>query len=258
MIKAIIVDDDARHLESLVALLNEDFKHVEILATSTSVPDAAMKIDTLKPQLVFLDIEMSPYTGFDLLEMVNERDFEVIFTTSYNHYAVQAIKESALDFIEKPIDRQALSDALQRYREKEGKLKMQNLLSNFKRDNEAQIIVLTDTDGLHFYELRNIVRCKSDNSYTTFYIRDKDSKASAAIKMLVSKPISYFEDFLVGKGIFFRVHNQHLVNINHIVKYVRYDGGYLVMADHSGESIPVARSRKDDFMGFLRSKGIIL
>ena len=257
MIRTIIVDDDKLHLQSLVDLLGEHFKHVEILATSANVPDAANKIAALKPQLVFLDIEMSPYTGFDLLEMVNERDFEVIFTTSYNRYAIQAIKASALDFIEKPLDKDSLGEALLRYKEKSGKMKIQNLLSNFKRDDDAQIIVLTDKSGLHFHELRNIVCCKSDNSYTDFYIRDKD-RNTTTIKMLVSKPISDFEEFLVGKGFFYRVHNQHIVNINYIKKFVKDSGSYLVMNYHPGEMIPVARSRKDDFVIFLRSKGIML
>ena len=176
MIRTIVVDDDVLHLQSLVGLLGEHFKQVEILATSTDVPDAAKKIDELKPQLVFLDIEISPYTGFDLLEMVDNRDFEVIFTTSYNRYAVQALKASALDFIEKPIDKDSLGEALLRYKEKTGKLKMQNLLVNFKLSNEDQKIALSDKSGLHFYELKNIVRCQSENSYTEFHILGESQK----------------------------------------------------------------------------------
>jgi len=256
MIKAIIVDDDARHLESLVALLNEDFKHVEILATSTSVPDAAKKIDALKPQLVFLDIEMSPYTGFDLLEMVNERDFEVIFTTSYNQYAIQAIKASALDFIEKPINANILCEALARYREKTGKARMVNLLANFKLKEEDQKIALYVKGGLSFFEVRRIVRCQSDNSYTEFFIQD-DEKINETIRIEVSKGLTCFEDFLIEKGFFFRVHNKHIVNINHIKRYVREDGGYLIMNDKSKVTVPIARNRKEDFILFLRKKEII-
>lgn len=258
MIRTIIVDDDALHIQSLVDLLHADFKHVEIMATCSNVPDAASKINELKPQLVFLDIEMSPYSGFDLLEMVDERDFEVIFTTSYNRYAIQAIKASALDFIEKPLDKANLADALHRYKEKTGKSKMQNLIANFKLSNEEQKIGLTDKDGVHFYELKNIVRCQSDNSYTEFYILGESRKAGEVIRIVISKGINDFEDFLLEKGFFYRVHNQHLININHINKYVRNNGGYLVMDDNSGGSIPVARARKDDFLNFLRSKGIIL
>lgn len=257
MIKAIIVDNDAHHLESLVALLNEVFKHVEILATSTSVPDAAKKIDALKPQLVFLDIEMSPYTGFDLLEMVSDRDFEVVFTTNYNKYAIQAIKASALDFIEKPINVDSLREALDRYREKTGKARMVNLLANFKLKEEDQKIALFVKGGLSFFEVGRILRCQSDNAYTEFFILDEEKK-NETFKVEISKGMTCFEDFLLDKGFFFRVHNQHIININHIHRYVKEGVGYLVMKDKSQVSIPVARNRKEDFLNFLRLKGIIL
>lgn len=258
MIRTIIVDDDELHLQSLIDLLGQYFKHVEIVATSNNVPDGANKISTLKPHLVFLDIEMSPYTGFDLLEMVDERDFEVIFTTSHNRYAIQAIKASALDFIEKPLDKNSLGEALLRYKEKIGKLKMMNLLDNFKLKNEDQKIALSDNNGLHFYELKNIVRCQSDNSYTEFHVLGENQKDGSTQKIIVSRAISDFEDFLVGKGFFYRIHNQHIVNINHIKKFAKDNGSYLVLDVNPRETIPVARSRKDDFVSFLRSKGIIV
>ena len=254
MIRTIIVDDDELHLQSLVDLLGEHFKHVEISATSTNVPDAANKIAQLKPQLVFLDIEMSPYTGFDLLEMVNERDFEVIFTTNYQKYAVQAIKASALDFIEKPIRKSNLEEALQRYKVKTGKARMLNLLANFKVKDEDQKIALPDKKGLSFFEVKNIIRCQSDNSYTEFFIWEE--KKIEPVKIIISKGLAYFEDFLLDRGFFFRIHNQHLINVNHIRKYIKCDGGYLIMDDNS--IIPVARNRKDEFVNYLQSRGIML
>lgn len=257
MIKTIIVDDDSFHIESIVTLLNDHFKQVEIIATSTNVPDAVKKIDSLKPLLVFLDIEMSPYTGFDLLEMVKERDFEVIFTTSYQKYAIQAIKASAIDFIEKPLNIAVLTEALQRFKVKSGQAKMTNLLTNFKLNSEDQKIALSDKTGLHFFEVKNIIRCQSDNSYTEFFILNEGVKSKEIIKIIVSKGFNDFEDFLVDKGRFYRVHNQHLVNINHIRKYVKDDGGYLIM-DNSCETIPIARSRREDFLSYLKNKGITL
>ena len=254
MIKTIIVDDDYYHLESLEAILCEHFKDVEIIATSRSVTDAVSKIDALKPQLVFLDIEMSPYTGFDLLEMVNERDFEVIFTTNYQKYAVQAIKASALDFIEKPIRKSNLEEALQRYKVKTGKARMLNLLANFKVKDEDQKIALPDKKGLSFFEVKNIIRCQSDNSYTEFFIWEE--KKIEPVKIIISKGLAYFEDFLLDRGFFFRIHNQHLINVNHIRKYIKCDGGYLIMDDNS--IIPVARNRKDEFVNYLQSRGIML
>lgn len=257
MIKAILIDDDALHLQTLAELLTEHFKQVKIVATCSNVPDSVRVIEQIKPQLVFLDIEMSPYSGFDLLDMVNERDFEVIFTTSYNKYAIQAIRASALDFIEKPIRKEELGEALSRFREKTGQAKMANLLANFKLNFEDQRIALYDKCGLSFFEIKKIVRCQSDNAYTEFFILD-DDKINETIRIEVSKGMAYYEDFLIEKGFFFRVHNKHIVNTNHIKKYVREDGGYLIMNDKSKVTIPIARNRKEDFTNFLKLRGIIL
>ena len=255
MIKTIIVDDDHLHLESLETMLNEHFKHVEIIGKSQSVPDAVNKIHELRPHLVFLDIEMGTHTGFDLLEMVNERDFEVIFTTNYQKYAVRALKASALDYIEKPVRKANVEEALQRYKEKSGKGRMLNLLANFKLDDEYQKIALSDKRGLSFFEVKNIVRCQSDNSYTEFFILE-DTKQGELVKIEISKGLAFFEDFLIDRGFFYRIHNQHLVNVNHIKKYIKCDGGYLTMDD--GSTIPVARNRRDDFINYLQSRGIML
>ncbi|HEY5510947.1 MAG TPA: LytTR family DNA-binding domain-containing protein [Prolixibacteraceae bacterium] len=257
MIKAIIIDDDVLHLQSLAELLNEHFKQVEIIATCNNVPDSVKIIDGLKPQLVFLDIEMSPYTGFDLLDMVNARDFEVIFTTNYNKYAIQAIRASALDYIEKPIRKENLGDALTRFKEKTGQIKMVNLLANFKLNFEDQKIALYDKCGLNFFEVKKIIRCQSDNAYTEFFIQD-DEKINETIRIQVSKGMTCYEDFLIEKGFFFRVHNKHIVNINYIKRYAKEDGGYLIMNDKSKVTVPIARNRKEDFITFLKKKGIIL
>jgi two-component system LytT family response regulator len=258
MIKTIIVDDDTQHLDSLSNMLNAHFKHVDIIATSNSIADAVKKIDALKPQLVFLDIEMGSLTGFDLLEMIRVREFEVIFTTCYQKYAIQAIKASALDFVEKPLNLNELSGALKRYKEKTGKIRMNNLLENFKINSEDQKIALTDKNGLNFYKTKDIIRCQSDNSYTEFFILNENDKQGQYSKIVVSKGFDAFEDFLVEKGFFYRIHNQHLININHIKKYVKEDGGYIIMDDNSNNTIPLARARKEDFIDFLRRRGIIL
>ncbi|MEI7526614.1 MAG: response regulator [Mariniphaga sp.] len=258
MIKTIIVDDDLLMIESLAGLLHDHFKHVQVIATCCSVPDAVKKIDELNPQLVFLDIEMGSLTGFDMLAMVNVRNFEVIFTTSYNHYAVQAIKASALDFIEKPVIMANLTEALQRYREKTGMSRIDNLLANFKAKDEDQKIALPDTDGLRFFNLKNIVRCESFNSTTIFYLLGEKGDGGKYVRVVVSKGFYQFEDFLTDKGFFYRVHNEHIVNINHIKKYIKGEGGYLVMDNDPVTEIPVARARKEDFLNFLRSQGLFI
>jgi len=258
MIKTIIVDDDYLHLESLEAMIKEHFKQVEIIALCQNIADAINKIDVLKPQLVFLDIEMGTHTGFDLLEMIEHRDFEVIFTTSYQKYAIQALKASALDYIEKPIRKANVEEALLRYKEKTGKARMLNLLANFKLNEEDQKIALPNRKGLSFFEVKNIIRCKSDNSYTEFIVSDESCNPLQISKIVVSKGLNMFEDFLIEKGFFYRIHNQHIVNINHIKKYVKDEGGYLIMDDKSGVPIPIARARRDDFLNYLQSRGIIL
>lgn len=257
MIRTILVDDDLIHLRSLRNMLCKNFKQVEVIAVSNNVPDAVQKIDELKPQLVFLDVEMSPFTGFDLLEMIENRDFEVIFTTSYQKYAIQAIKTSALDYIEKPIARENLAESLQRYKIKTGQDRVENLLNNFKVSHENQRIALPDKTGLKFFEAGRIVCCKSDNSYTEFYVQMCREGKGEPTKILISKGLSYYEDFLIGKGFFYRVHNQYIVNINYIKRFVKDDGPHLILDSFSG-IIPVARNRKDDFIKFLKAKGMFL
>jgi len=134
---------------------------------------------------------------------------------------------------------------------------MMNLLKNFKLPGQDQKIALTDKTGLHFFEVKNIIHCKSDNSYTEFFILKVDAGRIKVIRFEVSKGICEYEDFLVDKGLFFRVHNQHIINISHIIKYST-DESRLVMNYCSDETIPVARSRKDDFMRFLKNKGMTL
>ncbi|HEY5510946.1 MAG TPA: LytTR family DNA-binding domain-containing protein [Prolixibacteraceae bacterium] len=126
-----------------------------------------------------------------------------------------------------------------------------------KPSQDEQLIALPDTNGLNFFEIRNIIRCQSDNSYTEFFILEEGDKKNDPIKIVVSKGFEHFEEFLVTKGVFYRVHNQHIVNINHIYKYIKSDGGYLMMNDNSGTMVPVARARKEDFLKHLKSKGIL-
>jgi two-component system, LytTR family, response regulator len=256
MIKTILVDDDIKHLGALQKILSADFKQVEILAACTNVPDAVAQINLLKPHLVFLDIEMGSYTGFDLLEMVDERNFEVIFTTSYQRYAIQAIKASALDYIEKPIIKENLAEAIQRFSNKTSQANIKNLLENFRLPNENQRIALPDGEGMHFFEANRIICCTTDNSYTYFFIKPDTTKAPVR-RLAISRGLSYWEDFLFDKGFFYRVHNQYMVNINYIKLFVRKESAYLIM-EHYGETVPVARTRKDDLIRFLKTKGMVL
>jgi len=133
---------------------------------------------------------------------------------------------------------------------------MGNLLANFRLNGAAQKIALYDKGALCFFEIKNVIRCHSDNTYTEFFIAEKNFEVPV-LRVEVSKGLTYYEDFLIDKGIFYRVHNQHLINIHHIKKYVK-DESYLLMDDQTKQPIPVARSRKEDFLIFLKSKGVVI
>ncbi|MDD2831133.1 MAG: LytTR family DNA-binding domain-containing protein [Bacteroidales bacterium] len=254
MIRAVIVEDDLMHVKTLVEMISTHIRDVEILSVCTNVPEAVKQIEALKPQLVFLDIELGPYTGFDLLDMVSKRDFEVIFTTAYQKYALRAIKISALDYIEKPFDVEDLKEALSRYQTRASEKKIQNLLNNFKISIQDHKIAFYDKGTFLFVKLKDILRLHSDNAYTEVYYNDNQ----LVNKLVVSKGIAHFEDFFEGRGLFFRVHNQHLININHIKQLGNDNGFYIVMDDAEKSVVPVARARRDEFLLFLRQSGILI
>lgn len=254
MIKTIIVEDDEMHARSLADTLATHFKNIQLLAVCNSVPQAMLQIPALKPQLVFLDVELGSLSGFDLLAMLKTRVFEVIFTTAYQKYAVQAIKMSALDYIEKPIDIKQLENAIARYSDKASENKIRNLLENFTSERNEQKIVLQEGGSSLFVCLKDILRLQSDNAYTLVYYWDNKS----INKVVLSRNLSYFEDMLKEKGAFYRVHNQHLINIFYIKRLVQDKGCVVVMDDDKKTVVPVARARRDDFFDFLRNNGIII
>ncbi len=135
---------------------------------------------------------------------------------------------------------------------------MENQQAILKPDSDDQRIALPDKNGLNFFDLGKIIRCQSDNSYTDFFILDESTRKRGSIKVVVSKGFEHFEDFMTAKGFFYRVHNQHIVNVNHIKKYIKNNGGYLIMDDNTDTMIPVARARKEDFLNHLKLRGIIL
>ncbi|HNR28272.1 MAG TPA: LytTR family DNA-binding domain-containing protein [Bacteroidales bacterium] len=253
MIKTIIVEDDVMHARSLTEMIEEHFKNIRILSVCNNLPDAVQKIQELKPDLVFLDVELGPYNGFDLLAMFNRRDFEVIFTTAYQKYAVMALKMSALDYIEKPVQIDQLREALSRYKSRSGEKKMQNLLRNFQASQEEQKIALFDQGSFLFIMVKDIIWLSSENAYTKIRFRDGD----AVNKVLMSKSIAYYQDMLEGKGLFFRVHNQHLVNIRFIKRLVLDSTCDIIMDDNERSVVPVARSRREQFIDYLHDNGVM-
>jgi two-component system, LytTR family, response regulator len=243
MIRALIVEDEKGSARLLEKLLKEFCENIEVAGISYNVPDAYEKIITLKPGLVFLDIEMQSETGFDLLKKFSEIDFAIIFTTAYEKYALRAIKFSAIDYLLKPIDVNDLKQAVNKMEKYHRKSLLQNnldvLLHNFQnKNNDLQKIALSTSEGLHLVNVTDISYCESDGPYTTFYLKN-------AKPIVISKHLKEYEE-LLSPFKFFRIHNSYLINLREIKKYVRGDGGQVEMND--GTLLNVSKSRKDDLL----------
>lgn len=240
MINAIIIDDERHSCDALKMLLDKCCsQQVQVTAICYSGEEGLRKIHELKPQLVFLDIEMPHMNGFQMLEQLPSINFEIIFTTSYDQYAITAFKFSALDYLLKPIDREELQKAVEKVSKKINPSVSQQLEILLQKINQpavaVQRIALPTMQGLEFVPVTSIISCSSNNNYTEFFLADKK-------KLLVSRTLKEVEDMLADHS-FLRVHNSHVVNLNAIMRYVKGEGGYLVMTDNS--TVDVSRSRKD-------------
>lgn len=243
MIKAIIVDDELGARESLSKMLEKNCSSVQIVAKADSMLSAYEAIINFHPDLVFLDIEMPNGNAFDLLEKIKEIDFDIIFTTAYDHYAIKAIKFSAIDYILKPIDPEELVQAVHRYEEKSGQKNMldkkfKTLLNNLKPENKLKKVGIPDGDGLIFINLADIIRCDSDGNYTFFIL-------TSGKKIVASRTLGEYEQLFADDN-FFRIHRSHLINLQHVKKYLKGEGGYVIMSDNS--QVEVSRRNKNDFL----------
>lgn len=244
MIKSIIIDDELKSCTSLFNKLKTHCPDVEVLEICNSGEEGLRAIRELTPQLVFLDIEMPVMNGFAMLDKVEKKDFEVIFITAYNEHAVKAIKCSALDYLVKPVDTDELKLALQRFHEKGESMQRSEsqydiLLHNFKSGQVTKHkIALPTLEGMVFSQLNDIIRLESDSNYTTFYF-------GSGTKQIVSKTLKEFEHLLEGYN-FYRVHNSHIINLDHIRIYKKGDGGIVVMSD--GSEITISTRRKAEFV----------
>lgn len=245
MISAIIIDDEQECIDDLLYLIKKHNLPVNVLATANSGQEGLVTILKHKPQLLLLDVVMPGMSGFEMLELIPKIDFHLVITTSVDKYAIQAIRSSALDFLTKPVKISELSDAIKRSVEKlevTNKAQINFLQENLKeRNTPIKKIALPVSDGVELVALEDILYFQSDGNYTTVFIKD-------GRKILVSKPIARFEE-MTDSTMFFRVHNSYLVNLYRITKFVRSDGGYIIL--DNGETISVARNRKDEFLEML-------
>ncbi len=238
MLKAIIVDDEPSCCESIATLLEES-PGVEIAALCLSASDAIKAIHEFSPDLVFLDVEMPKMNAFEMLEKLPSVNFDIIFTTSYDKYALKAIRFSAIDYLLKPIDREELLRAVEKVRlriHKPIKEQIEILMQKLKLPaTPVSKIAMPTMEGLQFIAVDWIISCESDSNYTILYLKgDK--------KIVIPRTLKEIEELLEDHS-FVRVHRSYLANLNEVEKYIKGEGGYLVMS--SGAKIDVARNRKE-------------
>jgi two-component system LytT family response regulator len=239
MIKAIIVDDEPYCCESLVTLLERYCPGVTVADICYSGEAALSAIKEQQPQILFLDIEMPRMNGFEMLEKLPEIHFEIIFTTSYDQYAIKAIRFSALDYLLKPVDREELQRAVQKITQRMRyplPQQLEILLQNLHQPaTSIQKIALPTMEGLQMIAVDSIISCASDSNYTIFLLKNKQ-------KIIASRTLKEIEEML-EEFSFLRVHHSYVVNLNEVNKYIKGEGGYLVMSDES--AVDVSRSRKE-------------
>ncbi|MEM1338007.1 MAG: LytTR family DNA-binding domain-containing protein [Bacteroidota bacterium] len=247
-LKVVIVEDEKRSQETLKSFLEEFCTDVEVVGVAGNVTDAIEVIKLQRPDIIFLDIELQTGTGFDVLQAVQHLNFEVIFTTAFEQYAIKAVKFSSLDYLLKPVDVEELQKAVEKARVKKNqvvyKKQLETLMSNLSEQQpRLNKICLATSEGFEFIKVEDILFCKADGSYTQFVIQGMD-------KLLVSKNLKEYESLLLEQG-FMRVHNSFLINLKRVKKYVRSDGGYIIM--DNDDMVSISRSKKEDFIKVMSS-----
>lgn len=247
---AIIVDDEERARRTLGLMLETFCPEIEILGSYKSVPEGVLAINKLNPNIVFLDIEMPEYNGFELLGFFREVQFEIIFVTAYNQYALKAFEVSAVDYVLKPIDGDLLAKAVEKAIKRIGTAGMQERLDTLKANTETEIfrkIALPVSEGLLFIVVDNIVHLEAEGAYTNIYL-------SNGKHLFVSKRLKYFEDLLQNRKAFYRCHRSFLININFVNKLNRNEG-HLTLDNQ--KDIPLSRDKRAAFEKLLKEVNLL-
>ena len=243
--KAIIIDDEERARRTLQLMLENFCPNIEVLGTYKSVPDGVLAINKKNPDIVFLDIEMPEYNGFELLGFFKEVTFEIIFVTAYNQYALKAFEVSAVDYLLKPIDGDLLAKAVEKAAKRIGTTQTRENIQTLKDNTETDIfrrIALPVAEGLLFIEIEDIVYMEAEGAYTTVYLTNKES-------VFVSKRLNYFEDLLANRKSFYRCHRSFIININFVKKLNRNEGHIEL---DNGQKISLSRDKKSEFEALLK------
>ena len=248
MLRAVIVDDEPKSLENLKIICEEFISNISVIRLCRNVHDAMIAIKEHKPDIVFLDIQMQHETGFDLLAKMEDIDFEIIFVTAYSEFAIKAFKFSAIDYLLKPIDIEELRTAVAKVQQKRlGKTsrRLKILQDNlFDATVDTSKIALPSADGLVFIKTNDILYCEASSNYTIFYTAENK-------KYIVSRTLKEYEELLSDHN-FFRIHHSYLVNLKVIKKYVKGDGGYVILTNDV--TLDVSKRKRVDFLNRLSTR----
>jgi two-component system LytT family response regulator len=246
--RAIIIDDEANNVDNLTLLLEKYCPQVTVVGAASDSDSGIALIARLQPELVFLDIQMPGKSGFEMLQALPKRDFEVIFVTGFDQYGILAIRFAAIDYLLKPIDHQELQAAVERAAIRIGQKKqnaqienLMQLLADAKPRAEHRI-ALSSAKETRLVKTSQIVRCAAENNYTLFFLEGGE-------QLLVSRPMFEYDELLSGYG-FLRCHNKHLVNREFVKSLIKEDSGYLLMND--GAKVPVSRMKKEIVLAALK------
>ncbi|NMH29554.1 LytR/AlgR family response regulator transcription factor [Flavobacterium silvaticum] len=252
MITALLIDDDANLRSGMKGLLERYAPEIHILGEADSVESGVTAIEKFQPQVVFLDIQLNDGSGFDILEQLALRQGKsqtnIVFITAHEQYAIKAFRFSALDFLLKPVDPEELQKVINKIKaavqKNDGFAHIDLLLENIrKKVDNFKRIALSTSEGIHLFEISDIIRCESDDNYTKFYIRGSKP-------ILISRTLKEYEELLAEHG-FERIHQSHLINLSYLKSYIKKDGGYVVMSDNS--HLPISQRKKDRLQEVLKS-----
>ena len=251
MITAILIDDDINLRNGMKALLERTAPEIQIIGEADSVETGVVLMKKTQPQVVFLDIHLGDGSGFDILEEVSKSvkiNSQIVFITAHEQYAIKAFRFSALDFLLKPVDPEELEKVIEKVKsivhKNDSVAHIDLLLENIrKKVDNFKRIALSNADGVHLFEISDIIRCESLDNYTKFYIKNNKP-------ILISKTLKEYEELLAEHG-FERIHQSHLINLNYLKSYIKKDGGYVVMADET--HLPISHRKKERLQEILKT-----
>jgi two-component system LytT family response regulator len=241
MLKAVIVDDEPKAIQSLIWELSNFSQEIEVMNSFTN-PDEALKfLDSNTPDCLFLDVQMPTIGGFQFLEQLKDINFAVIITTAYDEYAIKALKHEAIDYLLKPIDSDDLKASINKIKKHSDRtinsMKFERMLSNFNSKFDKKRITINTDGKLLFLDVDDIIYVESDGNYSTLFLQNKK-------KIVVTKKLKEV-DAILPEHYFFRIHNSFIINLNKIKAFIKNEGYVVMDSDHK---IPVARQRKSDFL----------